>query len=310
MFEKLIHADWSTSAGKRWMAAAERIPGGWQVASAQPVPPAAAFLDRYLFGERSVLAGFDFPLGLPVAFARKTGFASFPEALAGFGKGEWEHFFTVANAPEDISLERPFYPGGAQAGRSQKQLLAALGIASMAELLRECERKTGNRRAACPVFWTLGANQVGKAAIDGWQTVIRPALLRGARLWPFHGRLGELAKAGGCVLCETYPQEAYGHIGGLFPPGASKRRQEDRRAAGAKMLGFANAQGVRFSHEARKDLDEGFGQAASGEDPFDAMAGLLSMIAVADGRRDEGGPGTEEGAAWEGWILGQPAGGL
>ena len=50
-------------------------------------------------------------------------------------------------------------------------------------LLRVCELKTEHSQAACSLFWTLGGNQVGKGALTGWQEVIRPALLRGARLW-------------------------------------------------------------------------------------------------------------------------------
>jgi hypothetical protein len=46
-------------------------------------------------------------------------------------------------------------------------------------LRRQCERATPTRRAACPLFWTLGSNQVGKAAISGWQEVIAPAQRHG-----------------------------------------------------------------------------------------------------------------------------------
>jgi hypothetical protein len=172
-------------------------------------------------------------------------------------------------------------------------------------LRRECERKTPERRAACPIFWTLGANQVGRAAIDGWQSIIRPALVRDARLWPFKGTLGELSQSPGCVLCETYPQEAYSHVGLRFRPGGGKRRQEDRRCAGSQILSWAESHNVRLADDARKELIEGFGPSKSGEDPFDALVGLLSMVEVVDGRRDEGGVSAREALIWEGWILGQ-----
>ncbi len=35
----------------------------------------------------------------------------------------------------------------------------------------------------------------------------------------------------------------------------------------------------------RTELEEGFGPLGSGEDPYDALIGLLSMISVVDGRR-------------------------
>jgi hypothetical protein len=64
---------------------------------------------------------------------------------------------------------------------------------------------------------------------------------------------------------------------------------------------------VRFADGARKELIEGFGPSKSGEDSFDALLGLLSMIEVVDGRRDEGGASAKEALIWEGWILGQRA---
>jgi len=305
MFERLIHADWSAHNKKKWMTTADRMPQGWQVAAPRLVPGAPEFFDRWLFGGRRVLAGFDFPIGVPAAFGKRTGFGDFPEALAEFGSGEWKEFFCVADRPEDITLRRPFYPQTYPRGRRQAHLLGALGVKTMDELRRACERKTPSRRAACSVFWTLGGNQVGKAAIDGWKSVIQPALRGGARLWPFQGRLDELSKSPGCVLCETYPQEAYLHVGVCFRPSGGKRIQEDRRDAGAPVIRWAERQGVSFADDARKNLLDGFGPSVSGEDPFDALVGLLSMIEVVDRRRDEGSASAADVITWEGWILGQ-----
>jgi hypothetical protein len=305
MFERLIHADWSAHNKKKWMTSAERAPQGWQVAAPRLVPCAPEFFDCWLFSGRRVLTGFDFPIGVPTAFGKRTGFRNFPEALVEFGGGEWKEFFCVADRPDDISLRRPFYPETYPRGRKQAHLLGALDVRTMDELRRECEQKTPSRRAACSIFWTLGGNQVGKAAIDGWKSVIQPALRRGARLWPFHGRLDELSKWPGCVLCETYPQEAYSHVDVRFCPGGSKRIQKDRQKACAQVIPWAESHDVSFSDDARKTLLDGFGPAASGEDPFDALIGLLSMIEVVDGRRDEGRASSADGITWEGWILGQ-----
>ena len=306
MFERLIHADWSADDKKKWMTAAERTPQGWQVPAPRHVPPASEFRDCWLFSGQRVLAGFDFPIGVPMAFGKKTGFRNFPEALAEFGSGEWKDFFCVADTADDISLTRPFYPRTYPKGRRQADLLGPLGLRTMDELLRACDRKTPTRRAACSIFWTLGGNQVGKAAIDGWKTVIQPSLRRGARMWPFHGSLDQLSKSPArCVLCETYPQEAYSHVEVKFSPGESKRRQEDRKKAGTKLIYWAKKHGVSFAVDAQKNLLDGFGPSDSGEDPFDALVGLLSMIEVVDQRRKEGSASGADEKAWEGWILGQ-----
>lgn len=164
---------------------------------------------------------------------------------------------------------------------------------------------TENRRAACSLFWTLGANQVGKGAISGWREVIRPAIERGTRLWPFDGALAELARTPGLVIAETYPAEAY-QVGAAFRPGESKLRQEDRKSKATPILGWACCHGVAFSKEARDAALNGFGSEPSSgkDDAFDAFLGLLGMIEVVDKRRVEA---TEHHAtvAWEGWIFGR-----
>jgi hypothetical protein len=155
------------------------------------------------------------------------------------------------------------------------------------------------------LFWTLGANQVGRAAISGWQEMIIPARRRGARLWPFDGTLAELAKSGVPVLAETYTAEAYGHVGVVFRSGMSKQRQEDRRKATESLPGWARRRDITFSTELSAQIQEGFGARADGEDKFDALIGLLGMIEVVGGRRLERPSDHTSVLSWEGWVLGQ-----
>jgi hypothetical protein len=108
------------------------------------------------------------------------------------GSGEWRTFYDVAERPEQVSLHRPFYPRTPTRGVSRSALVAGLGVAHFDELLRACERAPTDGRTACSVFWTLGGNQVGRAAISGWREIIAPAVQSGARLWPFDGRLADL----------------------------------------------------------------------------------------------------------------------
>ena len=57
------------------------------------------------------------------------------------------------------------------------------------------------------MFWLVGGNQVGKAAITGWRDLITPAVERdpALSLWPFDGRLAALLARPGVVIAETYP---------------------------------------------------------------------------------------------------------
>ena len=109
----VAHADWSISPGKRWLCIAERASdGGYHIAAPTPVG-APGELPRVLLdraGQESVLLGVDFPLGLPMAYARLAGVTSFADLLPKLGYDEWTEFFELCDVAEDISLTRPFYP--------------------------------------------------------------------------------------------------------------------------------------------------------------------------------------------------------
>jgi len=240
-----------------------------------------------------------------LAYGAQTGFVSFREMLPALEAGIWSRFSDVARLPAEIALTRPFYPMASTKGVTRAELAAGLGVADFRDLLRICERRTQHRNDACSVFWTLGGNQVGKGALTGWREVVRPALLRGAVLWPFDGALEELTRTPGVVLAETYPAEAYRMVGAGFLPVESKRRQADRRSKAASILAWADRHGVVFSDTTTADLEDGFGPRPNGEDRFDALLGLLKMIEVADGRQKERTEEHDVSNVWEGWILGR-----
>ncbi|SHJ98312.1 hypothetical protein SAMN02745194_03876 [Roseomonas rosea] len=264
------------------------------------------FVGELFSGPLPTLAGFDFPVGMPVQVGRRTGFSGFSEAIDQFGLGPWARFYDVSEEAQDISLHRPFYPRVSSSSARQAHLLSALGVEHMDALRRECERATSDRRAACSLFWTLGGNQVGKAAISGWRDVVQPARRAGALLWPFDVAALSSVEQGSVVLCETYPAEAYGHVGVRFRRGGSKQRQEDRRAATAGLGQRCERHGVRLSSDMVAVLTDGFGPRKDGEDAFDATIGLMGMIEVVEGRRAPA-PGVRQAPEWEGWILGQTA---
>ncbi len=304
--EVLIHADWSVAPKKRWAASATWA-RRWTIDAVSPVGP----MDRFVLNliklgaSHRVIAGFDFPIGVPTPYGAKTGLPGFRALVGLIGTGRWSAFAEVARRPDEISIERPFFPAGAAAGLKQVSLLNAHGASSLDDLRRLCERATTSRRAACPLFWTLGGNQVGRAALAGWREVIQPALAGGARLWPFDGDLADLTSRNGTVLAETYPAEAYAHVGVVFANNESKTRQLDRRGKAETILNWAIRSEVALAEPVLNMVRDGFGSDRNGEDQFDAFMGLLGMIEVADRRRDSGV--FEEGnlKSWEGWILGQ-----
>lgn len=316
IFPDLIaHADWGTNPRKQWLVRAELQPTGRYLAHAPELVGQADTLIARLrerAGRTGCLwLGFDFPIGLPLAYAEKVGVADFLALLPQLGQGQWVDFYRVAERPAEIHLHRPFYPQR-PGGTRQQQLLAGLGVTSLDDLRRRCDLPRPPRRAAAPLFWTLGGQQVGKAAINGWQTVLAPAM-RDEEIplviWPFSGPLFELFQPGQVVVAETYPAECYTHLGVTFSPGrpgqkSGKRVQAERQANAATLLAWAAEAGVGLDPALRAALAAGFGSGTDGEDRFDAVIGLFGMLNVALGHRPPGGPEAERVRRLEGWILG------
>jgi hypothetical protein len=255
-----------------------------------------------------VFVGFDFPIGVPLAYAKSVGVAGFPDLLRALGNGAFAQFFELVENAADIVAGRPFYPK--RPGNTKRQhLIDGLGVSKYTELLRRCELRTQTRGNASSLFWTLGGQQVGRAAIIGWRDVLRPALLDPAMdvaLWPFDGELDVLLNSRQFVIAETYPAEAAVHIGiGAPGRGWSKRSQPDRVARSSAICQFAERCEIILAPELRTELLAGFGSSDDAEDRFDAALGLFSMVAVAKGLRPAGTPPLGEVRSIEGWILGQ-----
>jgi hypothetical protein len=260
-----------------------------------------------------VLLGFDFPIGLPARYAECACIRDFLALLPQLGHGDWSEFYTVAERLDHISLRRPFYPQfSRRKGEAHfSHLLDGLGL-EVSELRRRCEQARPGRRVASPLFWTVGGQQVGKAAISGWKDVLGPALRSGldVAVWPFSGSLFKLFRPGRMVIAETYPAEFYTHLGVRFSASrrgekSGKRVQPDRAANAPVLLAWARAAHVRLAPTLRAELQDGFGISADGEDRFDATVGLLGMLNVVLKCRPPGEPDNEVVHRMEGWILGQ-----
>jgi hypothetical protein len=252
-----------------------------------------------------VALGVDLPLGLPRAYAAHRNEHDFPAFLRALA--DRPEFFRVCATLEEIGLDRPFYPARGVKGMTRAAHAAALGLAGPAALSRACDRATAERPAGAPLFWTLGANQSGKAAIAAWRDMLLPALIGGEklRLWPFEGPFRALLAPGTVALAETYPAEALRHLG--IRLAGSKRRQSDRAAvAGQLRAAMAAQQAVPDAALARM-VDDGFGADAPGEDRFDCVLGVLCVLNVLAGNRPDVTPDDVWLTRWEGWVLGQTA---
>jgi hypothetical protein len=301
------HADWSVDPRKRWVTVARRRGTGWVLGAPRLVGDVATFLSR-LEQEAdggAVALGADLPIGLPRAYAASRTEADFPAFLRGIRA--MPDFFTVCASLDDIRAERPFYPARGVAGMTRLSHALALGLPDAAALCRACDRATAERPAGAPLFWTLGANQSGKAAIAAWQSLILPALEAAAplRLWPFEGPFLSLLSPGAVALAETYPAEALRHLGLRLR--GSKRRQDDRRATAAALLATIDGRAATPDDDLRHAILDGFGTDAAGEDRFDSVLGVLCLLNVLAGNRPDAAPEDPWIQRWEGWVLGQTA---
>jgi hypothetical protein len=310
----VAHADWSGAttgaAVKRQVAIARAEGTAWRLAAPLPAGDPASLATRLAAraGQGAALLALDVPIGLPHRFATAhlaahQGFAAWLDALA-----DDAPFLRPAATLDEVSPARPFFPAGQVAGAGLKSsFLDRLGL-DAETLLRACDRggrtANGGRIArACGLFWTLGGNQVGKAAASAWREVLRPARAAGLRLWPFEGTLGELAAPGAVVAAEAYPAEGYARLGLTLP--SAKRRQGWRAAQAGAIAAWCARHGIILDADLAARIADGFGASPDGEDAFDATIGALAAITVAAGREPEGTPDDPSIRSWEGWMLGR-----
>jgi hypothetical protein len=183
----------------------------------------------------------------------------------------------------------------------------ALGLPDAAALSRACDQATQERPAGAPLFWTLGANQTGKAAISAWRDMLGPALRTRSppRLWPFDGPFLSLLEPGRVAIAETYPAEAMRHLG--IRPAGSKRRQSDRIAYAEPLHAAMAQRDARPIAALSLAMENGFGTDEAGEDRLDSLFGLLCVLGVLRGDRPDTAPADPAIHTWEGWVLGQTA---
>ena len=315
--ELVAHADWSANPPGRQIAIARRVGARYTASAVRPVGTLSDLFPALLAEaglNGTALLGVDFPIGLPQAYAAKAGISDFRAGLRKFGRGRWRSFYDPAATITEIALTRPFYPArpGPKGSIRRDDLPTALGLASYEFLHRLCDRGHPDRSAAAVLFWTLGGNQVGKAAISGWRDVIAPALRgeRGwrapVRLWPFDGPLERLVEQPGIVVAETYPGEIYSHFCmEIVARKRSKRRHGDRRSDAPVLIGAAKHLDIDLADCLCAMIEDGFGDDNGGDDRFDAAVGLFGMINVLRGYRAPGDPHDHARRTIEGWILGQ-----
>lgn len=298
----VIHADWSKDEKKRIAAVARIEPTGGRIVRLAPFHEIFTDLEM-LWHDVPTVIGFDFPIGVPAHYGRRLPFDNFRSFLFGLDDPAFETLSAPALHRSDISLARPFYP--ARPGGTRMDHLFEGLQAQRADLFRKCDLATSERPAACCLFWTLGANQVGRAAVSGWGLLRQLVGLGDLALWPYDGSFKALMSTRPLTVVETYPAESCRQIGLRIPRLWSKRRREDRQGFSPYLVDFCKRHQFDMNWEVARMVANGFDQGKLGEDYFDAFVGLLGMIDVVKGASQEGALHDAGIRDWEGWILGQ-----
>ncbi len=299
------HADWSVNPAKRIITTAKRRAGRWLVAAPAPVGPPGDLLATLLHKAAGtpVAFGADFPLGLPRAYADRAAITDFPAWLRALRPND--PLFRVCDSPAEISLARPFYPRTRVSGAGHLAALAqALGLADPQDLRRAVDHPTAHRPGGAPLFWTLGANQCGKAALSAWRDCLLPAFAAQIplSLWPFDGDFCALLHPAHIVIAETYPAESLVQLGLVLH--GSKRKQADRQALAPDLRRTLARLHADPSPALEIAMTKGFGPTQTGEDQFDSLLGALNVIAILNGAPDRA-PAQRPIDPVEGWVLGQ-----
>ncbi len=299
----ILHCDWGTAPNKRWMAKATLSNGEYTAHATEPVGNLVDLLPsiaKQSGPQGTALIGFDFPIGLPASFAQKAGVPGFLPFLATLQPDS--PFFQVCTTPNEIDLTRPFYPNS-PGGTKRIHLTEALAL-PFADLFRACDQPQPHRPAASAIFWTMGAQQVGKAAISGWRDLLAPALRTSQiQIWPFHGPLDSLLETSPVVAAETYPAHYYSSTFDQLK--GSKTNQAVRAAAAPAILDWAASHShfLKLDPSLVAEIRSGF----KTDDAFDAAIGLFGMIDALQNYGPRLEPKEETIRHIEGWIFGQPA---
>jgi len=257
-----------------------------------------------------LIIGLDLPIGLPGTYANRVGISDFKAFLRARQGPDWKRFSHVSHSLDHVSLAQPFYPYGRvnhaelNGFLPQQAWLRRLGL-EKADVYRQCDIRTPDRTSAASLFWTVGGNQVGKAALSGWEELIRPLIT--ARpddlgLWPYDGDFQQLCQNKAIVIAETYPGEVYGWFD--CKPG-SKTKRDSRLLVIPALQQAVTGLRLTMTEAAAVAVADGFGHDRMGEDRFDSFIGALGMYAVYTGRRAAPVPADPVYRQVEGWILGQ-----
>ena len=293
----VAHADWSMHAAKRLMARAVLRPEGYLALPATPVGALESFWTRLAAaaGAGPVLLGFDFPIGLPAAYAERVGIADFLDALDSFG-GD---FYEVARTPEQIALRRPFYPHR-PGGRCRQQLLDGLGFELWRHLHRRCDGSDLGAPGCLP-------RCSGPSAAIRWAGRRSPV---GATCWRRRGGTARTWRSGPsmvrCPLCSApagsssprpYPGEVYGHLGMALRAHGGKRRQAARLANAARLLAWAEHSEIALAPELHAEIATGFGGDPGADDRLRCRGRSVRPVERPPGRSPERRAGRPGGAS-------------
>jgi len=103
----------------------------------------------------AVLAGFDFPIGVPAHFAERAAISNFLQWLPDLGTGQWSQFYSVCDDPGEISFHARSIPTVATRAGSSRICIPGLALYQGVTYygLVNAAAMAGGKLAACFGHW-------------------------------------------------------------------------------------------------------------------------------------------------------------
>ncbi len=265
----IIAVDWSKDVRKR---SAYQADVSTRIVSRLALDGNLAQLVEYANSlDRGVLIGIDAAIGMPSAdWERLTGGERDPGCtfVDHLLKGRLPvRFFDPVATPEQWSPARPFIRPAAGPWS-----MTAFIEASRGGFYRQIDRRLNGN----PIFVTSGIpGSVGSGTRALWLELLAMGEKPACSIWPFHGALDHLIRAGRPVIAEIYPKVCYGIVLSDSLPcplmSIAKTRQHAREDALARLM-------QTDWLETHKVQIQDAEPAIANEDDFDALVSAAALL--------------------------------
>jgi hypothetical protein len=179
--DAIVNCEWHSDQALRRLTLATKQDGKWLITSPEPVGDPSTLLGRVrerVGNESRLLVGLAFPIGVPLAYARRVGISNFRDWAVQLGNGAWRRFFKMNQSLSELNFHQPI-GSGCLGEQGFPQMLRRLGIAEWQDAWRLCDPKYGTVGTERCLFWPVCPQSAGRSVISGWRDLLIPRIATG-----------------------------------------------------------------------------------------------------------------------------------